>query len=448
MLAYVYLYLHVKRCRTVNYSCAAVRLTIDWALNTRHSDDDLWGFSLQWQKSKEVHISGFQSQFIFTDLHRSLDFLGSAWMHRVSVCAHVGFVPEYLLRPFYHAWISSTLCQTANQPHLNTNETILYCQIELWMFSSPPSISSVFYCFCVHWLPVAMHNWMAKWGNVFLNEHLNSGSSRALFLCVSTPRIVVVSLQGRWMKRKVNECGEHAEPLWLCVSLIRSWWEAVWGRDGAYYCYGTLRTVHEALLACLFCGQQYTRYKHCKQHSKGNHYSSPKEKKKYNKFCKGIITFLCYQAEKRRTFGTFLVPRIFSFSSYTFSATASPPSRLNLLFSQSSVFFPICSTLSSLLLHLCLFFSEHCFLSGSLCEELGRRATWSALACESARVERIERTDSPNTLERDGGKGAVAKSSTLHSPLLYVPLLHSGLLNGLQYTEAITVKHPGCRGEI
>lgn len=87
MLAYVYLYLHVKRCRAVNYSCAAVRLTIDWALNTRHSDDDLWGFSQQWQKSKEVHISGFQSQFIFTDLHRSSDFLGSAWMHRVSVCA-------------------------------------------------------------------------------------------------------------------------------------------------------------------------------------------------------------------------------------------------------------------------------------------------------------------------------------------------------------------------
>lgn len=139
--------------------------------------------------------------------------------------------------------------------------------------------------------------------------------------------------------------------------------------------------MREALLGCLFCGQQYTRYKHGKQHSKGNHYSSPKEKKKYNKFCKGIITFLCYQAEKRRTFGTLLVPRIFffpssfSFPSYTSSASASPPSRLNLLFSQSSVFFPICSTLYSLLLHLCLFFSERCFLSGSLCEELGRRAT-------------------------------------------------------------------------
>ena len=24
------------------------------------------------------------------------------------------------------------------------------------------------------------------------------------------------------MKRKVNECGEHAGPLWLCVSLISS----------------------------------------------------------------------------------------------------------------------------------------------------------------------------------------------------------------------------------
>lgn len=313
MLAYVYLYLHVKRCRTVNYSCAAVRLTIDWALNTRHSDDDLWGFSLQWQKSKEVHISGFQSQFIFTDLHRSLDFLGSAWMHRVSVCAHVGFVPEYLLRPFYHAWISSTLCQTANQPHLNTNETILYCQIELWMFSSPPSISSVFYCFCVHWLPVAMHNWMAKWGNVFLNEHLNSGSSRALFLCVSTPRIVVVSLQGRWMKRKVNECGEHAEPLWLCVSLIRSWWEAVWGRDGAYYCYGTLRTVHEALLACLFCGQQYTRYKHCKQHSKGNHYSSPKEKKNTTNSAKGSLLFYVIKLKRGERLELFLFHAYFHF---------------------------------------------------------------------------------------------------------------------------------------
>lgn len=313
MLAYVYLYLHVKRCRTVNYSCAAVRLTIDWALNTRHSDDDLWGFSLQWQKSKEVHISGFQSQFIFTDLHRSLDFLGSAWMHRVSVCAHVGFVPEYLLRPFYHAWISSTLCQTANQPHLNTNETILYCQIELWMFSSPPSISSVFYCFCVHWLPVAMHNWMAKGGNVFLNEHLNSGSSRALFLCVSTPRIVVVSLQGRWMKRKVNECGEHAEPLWLCVSLIRSWWEAVWGRDGAYYCYGTLRTVHEALLACLFCGQQYTRYKHCKQHSKGNHYSSPKEKKNTTNSAKGSLLFYVIKLKRGERLELFLFHAYFHF---------------------------------------------------------------------------------------------------------------------------------------
>lgn len=103
MLAYVYLYLHVKRCRAVNYSCAAVRLSIDWALNTRHSDDDLWGFSLQWQKSKEVHISGFQSVYF----HRFTQKLRLSWkcMDAPSecVCAHVGFVPEYLLRPFYHA---------------------------------------------------------------------------------------------------------------------------------------------------------------------------------------------------------------------------------------------------------------------------------------------------------------------------------------------------------
>lgn len=79
------------------------------------------------------------------------------------------------------------------------------------------------------------------------------------------------------MKRRVNECGEIAGPLWLCVSLISSWWEAVWGRDGAYYSYGTLRTPCEALLGCLLCGQQYSRYKHSKQHMKGNHY--PKKKK-------------------------------------------------------------------------------------------------------------------------------------------------------------------------
>lgn len=181
------------------------------------------------------------------------------------------------------------------------------------MFSSPPSISSVFYCFCVHWLPVAMHNWMAKWGNVFLNEHLNSGSSRAPFSCVSTPRIVVVSLQGRWMKRKVNECGEHTEPLWLCVSLISSWWEAVWGRDGAYYCYGTLRTVREALLGCLFCSQQYTRYKHGKQHSKGNHYSSPKEKKKTTNSAKGSLLFYVIKLKRGERLELFLFHAYFLF---------------------------------------------------------------------------------------------------------------------------------------
>lgn len=178
---------------------------------------------------------------------------------------------------------------------------------------------STFHLFCVllFLCPLApsgaMHNWMAKWGNVFLNEHLNSGSSRALFLCVSTPRIVVVSLQGRWMKRKVNECGEHAEPLWLCVSLIRSWWEAVWGRDGAYYCYGTLRTVHEALLACLFCGQQYTRYKHCKQHSKGNHYSSPKEKKNTTNSAKGSLLFYVIKLKRGERLELFLFHAYFLF---------------------------------------------------------------------------------------------------------------------------------------
>lgn len=314
---------------------------------------------------------------------------------------------------------------------------------------------STFHLFCVLLflcplvaIPVAMHNWMAKWGNVFLNEHLNSGSSRAPFSCVSTPRIVVVSLQGRWMKRKVNECGEHAEPLWLCVSLISSWWEAVWGRDGAYYCYGTLRTVREALLGCLFCGQQYTRYKHGKQHLKGNHYSSPKEKKRQQILQRDHYFSMLSSWKEENVWNFSCSTHIFFFLLHVLSNCFSTLQIESSILSELSVFFPICSTLSSLLLHLCLFFSEHCFLSGSLCEELGRRATWSALACESARVERIERTDSPNTLERDGGKGAVTKSSTLHSPLLYVPLLHSGLLNGLQYTEAITVKHPGCRGEI
>lgn len=154
------------------------------------------------------------------------------------------------------------------------------------------------------------------------------------------------------MKRKVNECGESVGPLWLCVSLISGWWEAVWGRDGPYYCYGTLRTLCEALLDCLFCGQQYSRYKHRKQQLKGNNFSSPE---KHNKFLMRIISFML-SSWKSGTYLAFLVPPILflvvfnSFSSYT--SSASPPSSLNLLFCQ---FFPICSALSLLFLHLCLF---------------------------------------------------------------------------------------------
>lgn len=91
------------------------------------------------------------------------------------------------------------------------------------------------------------------------------------------------------------------------------------------------------------------------------------------------------------------------------------------------------------------------FLSGSLLEELGRRATWRALSCESARVERNERTDS--LCFRQRRREARSCSQVLDVIFLslfslYPIFLHSRLLNRLQYMEAITVQHPGCRGEI
>lgn len=214
-----------------------------------------------------------------------------------------------------------------------------------------------------------MHNWMAMGKKVFLNEHLNQGSAGVQFLDVSTARIVVISLQGHWMKREVNECGECAGPLWLCVSLISNWWEAVWGRDGAYYCYGTLRTLWEALLCCLFCGQQCSRYKHSKQQLKGNQYS----KKKPNRSCTGIISCKCYQAERVGHLELFSCHRYFSSSTLTL---------LHILHLLDWIFYSV-SSLCSLLYtrHTLLSFSisvtssVRCFLSGSLCEELGRRVT-------------------------------------------------------------------------
>ena len=200
-----------------------------------------------------------------------------------------------------------------------------------------------------------MQNWMAMEENVFLNERLNSVLARARFLGVSTARIVVVFLQGRWMKRKVNECGERTGPLWLCVSLISSWWEAIWGRDGAYYCDGTLRTRCEALFVCLVWGQQCSRYKHVRQHMKRNHYSTKEEKK--------IHTRVWSNSRKGWTFAT---------CSTHISSIPLPPTHLCciplhppdwVLCFLFALFFSICLTHSSLLLHLSLLLCLVSFLA-------------------------------------------------------------------------------------
>lgn len=138
------------------------------------------------------------------------------------------------------------------------------------------------------------------------------------------------------MKRKVNECGEHTRPLWLCVPLISSLWEAVWGRDGAYYCYGTLRTPCEALfLGCLLCGQQHNRYKHSAQHLKRNHYPNKKTRQRLNE----DHYFNMFSSWRSGTLSTFVVLHTFSSSSIPFPPTHIQrlllhPSSLNLLFSQ------------------------------------------------------------------------------------------------------------------
>lgn len=144
------------------------------------------------------------------------------------------------------------------------------------MLSSPSSHLLCILLFSVHRLPVAKRNWLATAETSFLMSVWMWIQQERGFWVPSTARIVAVSLQGHWMERGVNECGESKGPLWLCVSLIRGWWEAVWGRDGAYYSYGTLRAPREALLGCLLCGQQYSRYKHSKQHMKENHYPNEK----------------------------------------------------------------------------------------------------------------------------------------------------------------------------
>lgn len=208
------------------------------------------------------------------------------------------------------------------------------------------------------------------------------------------------------MKREVNKCGEHAEPLRLGVSLISSWWEAVWGRDGAYYCYGTLRTPFEAVLGCLLCGQQYSRYKHSKQHLKGNHYQILKGDHSFH-----VIKLkdwdICNFSHATYFFS------LDSFPSHSSSASTSPPLQLesSILSVLHVLSYTFHSLFPSFIISLSLSHSSavRCFLSGSLCEELGRRATWRALSCESVRVERNERTDSPHYRER-GRQGAVAKS--------------------------------------
>ncbi len=211
------------------------------------------------------------------------------------------------------------------------------------------------------------------------------------------------------MKRQVNECGEHAGPLWLCVSLISSWWEAVWGRDGTYYCYGTLRTPCEALLGCPLCGQQYSRYKHSKQPLKGNHYPNRKNTAHSQR---GSLVLYVIKLKEWDICN-------FSCATYFFSSsTPFPPTHQQhlLLPPPARIFYSLSSKCSFLyVLHshpsftISVSSSVRCFLSGRLCEELGRRATWRALSCESARVERNEGTDSPRFRER-GRQGVVAKS--------------------------------------
>ena len=73
-------------------------------------------------------------------------------------------------------------------------------------------MSPTFYCVCPP-IPSGDEKLNGNEGNVFLNERLNSSSAKAQFLGVSTARIVVASLQGHGMKRKVNECGERAGSL-------------------------------------------------------------------------------------------------------------------------------------------------------------------------------------------------------------------------------------------
>lgn len=217
------------------------------------------------------------------------------------------------------------------------------------------------------------------------------------------------------MKRRVNECGEHAGPLRRCVSLISGWWEAVWGRDGAHYYYGTLRTPCEALFLAAFFSVNNTAGK---QRLKGNHYPNKKKNNKKTRANsqRGSLVLYVILLNERDTRNFFLChilfsPLVLQFLSPTPHIFSVCVSTLQLESSILSVLYVLSYMFCTLSppLPISVSSSARRFLSGSLCEELGRRATWWALTCESVRVERNERTDSPHFRER-GRQGAVAKS--------------------------------------
>lgn len=224
---------------------------------------------------------------------------------------------------------------------------------------------------------------MSIW--IQVRQERSFGVSRQLAL-------LLFSLQGRWMKRKVNECGECAGPLWLCVSLISGWWEAIWGRDGTYYCYGTLRTLCEAVLVCLVWGQQYSRYKQGKQHLKGNHYFTKKEK-----ICRCIISR--HQAEV--VDGRFLLCHAdFSFPpTHLHRILLHPPDWIFYSLSALCSFLYVRHRLPSFSISVSSFVPR--FFSGTQNKLVGG---WrDERSHESVRVERSEWIDSP-CLEEEGGK--------------------------------------------